>query len=193
MRYLVTDSEDGFDTVSKGNGDPEKLRHTVLGTVSTNDVDRDNEVIQPKGIDIKMFNKNKVMLWAHDGNQPPIGGWLWAKPERGQMKAFGKFADRPEFHPEQAEWFPDTIYSLFEQKMLRGFSIGFIPLDFRPPSPKEIEEYPLYATAKRVYTKTHLIEISACPVPCNPYCLAEAVSKVSPKRMPSKPSGLSLR
>lgn len=162
---------------TKAKPDDEQLKHTAIITASTNDVDRDQEVILPNGLDRKFFRKNPVILWAHDSSQPPLGYSLWEKVEdQRSLKARIKFADRPADWPP-IEWFPDTIFALAEQKVIRGVSIGFLPLDARPPQTKEIEANPSWAAARRIITKAALMEISICPVGCNQAALIEGVSK----------------
>jgi len=41
--------------------------------VSTNDIDRHGEIVDIEGIDIKNYEKNPVVMWAHDYSLPPIG------------------------------------------------------------------------------------------------------------------------
>ena len=51
-----------------------KAEHdTVDFMASTNDVDREQEVIDPKGWDLKNFKNNPVILWAHSATDLPIG------------------------------------------------------------------------------------------------------------------------
>ncbi len=170
-------SADSFDTITKGKSeDTENLKQTVLMTASTNDVDRDSEIVLPNGIDRKMFRKNPVILFGHDSSRPPIGYSLWEKVEGNLLKSFVKIADRPADYPP-IEWFPETIFHLIEQKVLRGISIGFLPLEARPPLEKEIVNNPSWAAAKRIITKSMLLEISVVPIGCNQNALVEAVSK----------------
>ena len=42
-------------------------------------VDRDNEVIAGNAWDMGNYEKNKVLLWAHNYDLPPIGKVLWLK------------------------------------------------------------------------------------------------------------------
>ena len=39
---------------------------------STSDIDRDDEVIEVTGWDLKNFKKNPVIMWAHNYSNPPI-------------------------------------------------------------------------------------------------------------------------
>jgi len=157
--------------------DSEGLKHTALLQASTDDVDRDGEVILQKGISLKLFKKNPVICWAHDSqSRPPIGRSVWEKFDP-HLKSLVQFADRPEDYPEMVEWFPDTIYHLCKQGILKGVSIGFLPLEGSAPTVKEIELRPELASCRRVIRKSMLCEISIVPIGCNPSCLIEGVSK----------------
>jgi len=169
-------SADDIDTLRKGKTEADNLRHTALVTATTNDVDRDSEIVLPAGLDRKYFRKNPVILYGHNSELPPIGYSLWEKMEGNLLKSFIKFADRPTDYPP-IEWFPETIFNLVEQKVLRGISIGFLPLDVRPPTEKEILANPSWVSAKRIITKSHLLEISVVPIGCNQNALIEAVTK----------------
>jgi hypothetical protein len=150
---------------------------TALLTASTNDVDRDQEIVLQKGIDVKLYNKNPVVAWSHDlKTQPPIGFAKWAKIIDGSLRAKVKFAERPADYPA-GSWFPDTVWNLVSQGIVKGVSIGFIGLEARPPETKEIELNPKWAAARRIITKSMLTEISICGVGCNPNALVESVTK----------------
>ncbi len=139
---------------------------TVTAVITTAAVDRDNEVLLPKGADIDSYLKNPVVLWAHNYGEPPIARTLWMKTGRGKITAKAKFADT-----EKAE----EVYQLYKGGFLSAFSIGFIPLDSHPPTPDEIKKHPEWAAARRIYNKWELLEFSAVPVPANPEALATAV------------------
>ena len=53
------------------------VKRHVLAAVSTDAIDRDGEVVVPRGIDKTHFQKNPVVLWAHDYRTMPIGKALW--------------------------------------------------------------------------------------------------------------------
>ena len=157
----------------------EEATHQAVLTISTNDVDRDAEVVDVKGIDLKMFDKNPVLIWDHQWGAAPIGKALWTKKEGDTVKSLVQFAKRPATHPEAAEWFPDTVFSLVQQGILKGVSIGFLHSnrDRTAPTEKEIKARPEMAGVKGVIRKSLLLEISITPIPSNPYTLVESVSK----------------
>ncbi len=140
--------------------------HTVTAVISTDVVDRDNEVMKPNGANLENFMKNPVVLWAHNYTEPSIGKALWVKTTRKHITAKTKFADTPR---------AEEIYQLYRGGYLKAFSIGFIPTESHKPEPKEIEKRPELAKARLIIDKWELLEYSPVPVPSNPEALATAV------------------
>lgn len=141
---------------------------TVTAVISTSAVDREKEVLLPKGADYEQYLKNPVVLWAHDYRETPIGKALWIKSARKNITAKVRFAET-----EKA----DEIYQLFKGHYLNAFSVGFLPAEngSHPPTPDEVKKNPEWAEASRIYDKWELLEFSAVPVPANPEALATAV------------------
>lgn len=141
---------------------------TVTAVISTSAVDREKEVLLPKGADYEQYLKNPVVLWAHDYRGMPIARALWIKSGRKNITAKAQFAKT-----EMA----DEIYELFKGGYLNAFSVGFLPAEdgSHPPTPDEVKKNPEWAEAKRIYDKWELLEFSAVPVPANPEALATAV------------------
>ena len=139
---------------------------TVTALISTDTVDRDREVLLPKGADTEKYEKNPVVQWAHDYFDPPIGKALWIKKGRKGITAKIKFAVT-----EKAE----EIYQLFKAGFMKAFSVGFLVNESHEPTPDEIKKRPEWAEARRIIDKWELLEFSAVPVPANPDALAVAV------------------
>ena len=102
------------------------------------------------------------MLWAHNRTAfPPIGLCEWLDVQPGRIVAETRFArDVP---------FAEDIFRLYEQGVLRGWSIGFVPRKaFRVPAGR--------ATGLRV-EEWDLLEYSAVPIPENPGALTVALQK----------------
>jgi len=129
-------------------------------TASTSDVDRDGEVIEAGGWDLKSFKKNPVVLWAHNHYGPPIGKALWIKADEKGLIAKTQFA------PDD---FSQQIFDLFKGGFMKAFSVGFIP--------KEWTDGDGSKTPRRTYNKSELLEYSAVPVPANPNALVMALEK----------------
>lgn len=122
---------------------------------STEVVDRMGEVIKQDGWELKNFNKNPVLLWAHNAGLtadiPPIGKVLkvWMDGLRKKRLMF-----KVQF--DMADPFAAEIARKFKEGYLNAFSVGFQPLE----------------REDNVYTKSELLEISAVPVPANPEALS---------------------
>lgn len=145
---------------------------TVVAVISTGVIDRDSEILTPKGARTENFEKNPVIPWSHNTFDPPIGKALWIKVGTKKILAKVKFAmtDRAE-----------EVWQLFKGKFLRAFSVGFIPLKGHRPTPEEIKKNPDLADARFIFDEWELLEFSPVVVPANPEALATAVKNKSIK------------
>ena len=68
--------------VVKSKDDPER---TIVFTISTNDVDRDNDTVSVSGWDLKNFNNAGSVLWAHNPELPPVAKPIktWVSNSKG--------------------------------------------------------------------------------------------------------------
>ena len=132
-------------------------------TASTSTQDRDGEVIEAKGWDLKNFKKNPVIMYAHDYRSLPIGKapkvWL----------ASGKLKNTVQFPPEGTYEFADIVERLVDTGYLKTESVGFIP--------QKWEDGDGDKGPRRTYKKQELLEISIVPVPSNPDALRNAVEE----------------
>jgi len=138
------------------------VEQTLTALISTNAVDRMDEVLDPKGVDLKNFKNNPVVLWAHDYAQQPIGKALWTKRSGDGIISKIKFANTQ---------FAQEVFELYKGGFLSAFSVGFIPKEH------EDEDVKGQGFPRRKFTKWELLEFSAVPVPANPEALALAMSK----------------
>lgn len=147
---------------------------TVTAIISTGAIDRDDEVLDPKGMDSTNFEKNPVVPWSHRAGEPPVGKALWVKasPKRNPTKILAKvkFA-----MTERAE----EVWQLFKGGFLNAFSVGFKPLEGRRPTPDDIKANPDLAEARFIFSKWELLEFSPVTVPANAEALALAVKNKS--------------
>src|SRR5262245_38392220 len=101
------------------NVDAAKMR--VRSVITTIDPDRAGDVVVPTGLtNLDDFMLNPTVLWAHDGLRTPpvgVGEWLAVQPRRIVAE------------PRSAEGVPfaEDLFRLYEQGILRGWSIGFVP------------------------------------------------------------------
>jgi len=146
-----------FDSEIKGIDEKEG---TITAFVSTNARDRMDEVLDPKGADLKNYSKNPVVLWAHDYSRPPIGKALWTKRSGEGILSKVKFASTE---------FAQEIFQLYKEGFLKAFSVGFMPKDYEDGDGVKIP--------RRTYKSWEMLEYSAVPVPANPEALTLAVQK----------------
>jgi len=131
-------------------------------TASTADMDRDGEVIDVEGWDLRNFKKNPVIMYAHDYRTLPIGKAAHIGVKDGKLK------NTVEFPPEGTYEFADIVERLVNTGYLKTESVGFIPKKWEDGDGGE-------KTPRRTYTKQELLEISIVPIPSNPHALMDAV------------------
>lgn len=136
--------------VEKGAGDDDGFF-----IASTNELDRDNDRVFPKGIETDNFRKNPLLVWSHNYFDPTA--------ILGRIKRFKKsrelFKVKPEFREpsERPEDKVALIRDMVEQGFIRAMSIGFIPKEW-------VENEEGGFDFKRV----ELLEVSFVTVPANP-------------------------
>lgn len=118
--------------------------------ISTADIDRQGESIDQNGWDLTFYKLNPVVLWAHDYWSLPIGICDEIAVQDGKLVAKGRFA------PEECNAFAQQVRRLYDAKIVRTTSVGFIPLEMDGSNIKRAE----------------LLEFSFVPVPANPYALS---------------------
>lgn len=144
--------------------------------MTTDAVDGDGEVMLPDGGDLSRFDKNPVVMLCHAMGQPgcyyplPVGKAEWTKKRPRGVMAGVRFTEKSPMGRE--------VKALFEDDMLRSFSVGFKPVEFSPMTFDEANSRPdwkaAYEKAKGrigVHRKWHLLELSVAPVPSNPDAL----------------------
>ena len=135
--------------------------------ISAATIDRDFEVLLPSGMVADAFNRSGMLFWNHDYDRP-IGF-----PVRGALKAGAAdiidrftFLKRPSGH--EGTWHPDYVRAVVDQAHALGrsvgVSVGFIPLEGRHPTGKDLQRWP---GVQMVFTKWSLLEWSIAPVQSN--------------------------
>jgi hypothetical protein len=158
-------------------GDPDERILEFIG--STADVDRYGDVIDVAGWELKHYLKNPQFLWAHNYSVPPVG------TTRKVTKADGALAFQVYFPKDEeinvAGWpshvpTPETVYRLYMGGFLRATSVGFQGLETEAILGEADEQGYRPRTGTR-FKRQDLYELSAVPVPANPYALMNAVQK----------------
>ena len=138
---------------------------TVHAVINTAAPDRAGDVVLPTGLrNAAEFLRNPVVLWAHQRTLPPVGTCVALDVRPDRIVAATRFA--------RGVPFAEDLFRLYEQGVLRGWSIGFLPqrAGLRPRDP---------TTGRRGLRVEawDLLEYSAVPVPENPEALTLAVEK----------------
>tara|TARA_R100001510_G_scaffold57512_1_gene65892 strand:+ start:375 stop:968 length:594 start_codon:yes stop_codon:yes gene_type:complete len=146
----------------------------VDATITTETIDRDGEVLISQGMDASEYEKNPVVFYNHDYAQP-IGKITDIRRDTGKIDASIEFAQRPEGF--EGSYFPEFVESLVDQGIVKGISVGFVPLPggVRKASTKDREDYG--DQVRQVYSKWKLLEVSVAPLPANATALVSAVRK----------------
>lgn len=145
-----------------------------VAKMTSDAVDRDNEVLLPEGMDATDFEANPVVFYGHDYDKPPIGKVVSLRREKNHWLAKVQIAERPEDH--EGEWFPDTVFSLIKQRVIRGVSVGF-QASASPRVPTKADREKFGESVAAVIPRWKLLELSVAPLPANQTALIEAVSK----------------
>jgi hypothetical protein len=138
---LTSEKTAEFIKQTKASGDD----RTFEVVFSTSDEDRQGDELDQSKWDLKYYEMNPVVLWAHNYQGFPIGAIEDIRIEGNQAVATGKFA------PEGVNPEADLACSLYQEKILRAVSPGYIQND---DGTRE------------------LLEVSFCPVPAGRYALS---------------------
>lgn len=157
----------------------DRKARTVKNYISTDAKDRDNEVIQHRGVVLDDYKKNPIVPWAHDYRGLPIGKNLWIKSDKKGLVAKTYFLEHD---------FAEDVFDLYTKDIhgtgpaMKAWSVGFVPLKWKNAKPSEedknsFDRGEIPQGVRRTYTKWILLEYSAVPVPCNPEALTLMVEK----------------
>ena len=131
-------------------------------TLSTYDLDRYGERIDPAGWDFKRYMENPVIEWAHRYDIPAIG------------KIEGLLIDDAGLHG--LVFFNDKAYDPFgwsigqrvKAGVIRAGSVGFRPIEIEIPSKEDGKD-----GTSLIFRKQESLEFSICNVPANPFAIAK--------------------
>ncbi len=142
----------------------DKAKGTFNVIASTGDVDRDGEIINPKGWELDNFRKNPVILWAHNYSALPIGKATKIEVNEKGLVMEGVFASK------EANPLAQQVRKLHDEGIQSAVSVGFMPLERNAANESVIE-------------RAELLELSFVPVPANPNALALALAKGIDKKV----------
>jgi len=127
--------------------------------------DRMGDIIEIAGWELGNFQRNPVLMFAHDYRVAPIGTVpkVWALKSQKQLLNTVAF--------DEADPLGAFIKGKYDRGVMRAESVGFRALEFKfneeseaPPS--------MFGGPALIFTRQELVEISAVPVPAHPAALA---------------------
>jgi HK97 family phage prohead protease len=137
-------------------------------TISTDSIDREQDRIALAGWDVRNFQRNPVVLWAHDASRLPIGRAFDLAIVDNALKASVEFI--PETMPEGGA-FADTVYRLAREGFIAATSVGFRPTKWDYTTDKERGADDWFPGID--FEEQELVELSIVTVPANPEALIE--------------------
>jgi len=148
--FDTPDFKKEMQVLKDGTGDD---TGTFRMVISTDNVDRHGEVVSQDGWQLENYMKNAVVLWGHDSYSIPVGITdklsIEINGSNKSLIAEGRFASHE---------FAQTLRKLYDAKMLKASSVGFIPLEYEG----------------NTITKAELLEWSFVSIPANPFALDAA-------------------
>ena len=161
--------------------------NAVISYISTKKLDRDKEIVLPKGAVLSEFKKHPVVCFKHNRNILPIGKSEWIKLDDNEYGLMAKTIYNV------ADEFAKKVYDYRKAGFPLAQSMGFLPIKRIYPSfisRDSNERAFLEEDLKRVgltqkdvkecrciHEKYLVFEYSDVPVPANPEALQIAISK----------------
>ena len=131
-------------------------------TLSTFDLDRFGERIDPAGWDLKRYMDNPVVEWAHRYDIPAIGKIEGLTIDDDGLHGLVFFNDKAY---DQFGW---SIGQRVKAGVIRAGSVGFRVMEIEIPSKEDSKD-----GTSLIFRKQELLEFSICNVPANPFALAK--------------------
>ena len=134
----------------------------VRWVLSTFDLDRYGERIDPQGWDFSQYAKNPVVEWAHRYDIPAIGKIDGLAVDESGLHGLVCFNDKS-FDP-----FGWSIGQRVKAGVIRAGSVGFRVIEIEIPDRETSKD-----GTTLIFRKQELLEFSICNVPANPWALSQ--------------------
>ena len=142
----------------------EQDQEGIAWTLSTFDLDRFGERVDPAGWEFSGFAKNPVVQWAHRFDVPAIGKIEGLAIDGDGLHGVVLFNDKA-FDP-----FGWSIGQRVKAGVIRAGSVGFRVMEIEIPSTADSRD-----GTSLIFRKQELLEFSICNVPANPFALAKGI------------------
>jgi HK97 family phage prohead protease len=137
----------------------------VAWTLSTFDLDRFGERIDPMGWDFKRYMNNPVVEWAHRFDIPAIGKIEGLSVDDNGLHGVVIF------NSKEYDSFGWSIGERVKNGVIRAGSVGFRVIEIEIPSKDDSKD-----GTDLIFRKQELLEFSICNVPANPFALAKEIN-----------------
>lgn len=121
--------------------------------ISTDNEDRHGEIIDQNGWEFENYMRNPVVLWGHNSYEIPVGITDKIYIELDETGVFRRTIAEGRFASHE---FAQTLRKLYDEKMLRTSSVGFLPKEYN---------------GNRII-KAELLEWSFVSIPANQYAVS---------------------
>lgn len=141
---------------------------TIVVIGSKEVVDRDGDIIIVKGVDLKNWKKNPVVMLNHEYHDFPIAKGVGKKAWVEDNKLMFKL----QFATEEENPKAEKAYRLYKSGFMGAFSISFLPNFEKVEFPEKHKK-----GARRIFHESELLEISGVSVPANAEALMANINK----------------
>jgi len=142
--------------------DDNETENGLPWTLSTYDLDRFGERIDPAGWDFNRYMNNPVVEWAHNFMIPAIGKIEGLAVDGDGLHGVVFFNDKSF---DQFGW---SIGQRVRAGVIRADSVGFRAIEIEIPDKEAAKD-----GTSLIFRKQELLEFSICNVPANPFALAK--------------------
>lgn len=143
-----------FDVVVEAASAERQLKFVV----TTATPDRENDVLVTTGVDTANYERNPVVMWAHDYRQMPVGRCVAIMRTPTMMTATVEFATA-DLNP-----FAEQVYRMVKAGFIKACSIGFRPTKWQYNDDRGGVDF----------EAAEMLEFSICPIPANAEALIAA-------------------
>jgi uncharacterized protein len=149
----------------------------IAWTLSTFDLDRFGERIDPQGWDFRRYMNNPIVEWAHRYDIPAIGKIEGLAVDDEGLHGIVFFNDK------SFDAFGWSIGQRVMAGVIRAGSVGFRPVEIEIPSKDDSKD-----GTSLIFRKQELLEFSICNVPANPFALAKTNEELGTGNEKSDPA-----
>jgi HK97 family phage prohead protease len=144
----------------------EETGEGITWTLSTFDLDRFGERIDPAGWDYKRYRDNPAVEWAHRYDIPAIGKIEGLATDDNGLHGLVVFNDK-DYDP-----FGWAIGQRVKAGVIRAGSVGFQVIEVEIPCKEDSKD-----GTTLIFRKQELLEFSICNVPANPFALTKNIAE----------------